>query len=98
LRKKIDRLKDELDDTRRALHRQAAAFSLGAPPRPLRRRGRKAGVAYGRRAHRAAPTHIDDTYQAPLPSACPACGGAVILTLHATQHQEDLPVMMVVWC
>jgi hypothetical protein len=93
LQRKIDRLEDELDEARRALHRQAAPFSRGIPQRPPRRPGRKAGVAYGRRAHRAAPTHIDETYEAPLPSACPACGGPVTLTRHAMQYQEDLPVV-----
>jgi transposase len=93
LQRKIDRLEDELDDARRALHRQAAPFSRGTPARPPRRPGRKAGVAYGRRAHRATPTHIDETYEALLPSACPACGGPVSLTRHATQYQEDLPVV-----
>jgi transposase len=39
------------------------------------------------------PTHIDETHEAPLPPACPACGGHVTLTRHATQYQEDLPVV-----
>ena len=51
---------------RGALHRQAAPFSRGTPPGPLCRPGRKAGVGDGRLAHRAAPIHIDDTYEAPL--------------------------------
>jgi transposase len=93
LRKKIDRLEDELDDARRALHRQAAPFSRGVPRRPPKRPGRKAGAAYGRRAHRVVPAQVDQTYEAPLPSACPACGGPVTLTRHATQYQEDLPVV-----
>jgi len=93
LRKKINRLEDDLDDARRALHRQAAPFSRGAPRRRPRRPGRKAGPAYGRRAHRVPPTHIDETYDAPLPPACPACGGQVTLTRHATQYQEDLPIV-----
>ena len=93
LRKRIDRLEDDLDDARRALHRQAAPFSRGVPCHPPRRPGRKAGLAYGRRAHRAAPTHIDETQEVPLPSACPDCGGHLMLTRHATQYQEDLPVV-----
>jgi len=28
-----------------------------------------------------------------LPPACPACGGQVTLTRHATQYQEDLPIV-----
>jgi transposase len=93
LRKKIDRLEDTLDDARRALHRQAAPFSRGARPRPPRRPGRKAGAAYGRHAHRVLPTHVDETHEAALPPACPDCGSAVALTRHATQYQEDLPVV-----
>lgn len=93
LRKKIDRLEDDLDKARRALHRQAAPFSRGTPRRPAARPGRKPGRAYGRKAHRPAPTHVDEQYEAPLPGACPACGGALTLTGHATQHQEDLPIV-----
>jgi transposase len=93
LRKKIDRLEDDLDKARRALHRQAAPFSRGTPRWPPRRPGRKPGHAYGRKAHRQPPTHIDEQYDAPLPRACPDCGGALTLTGHATQHQEDLPIV-----
>jgi transposase len=93
LRKKIDRLEDDLDNARRALHRQAAPFSRGTPRRPPRRPGRKPGAAYGRRAHRPVPGHVDEHYAAPLPAACPDCGGALALTGHATQHQEDLPIV-----
>ena len=50
LRKKIERLEDDLDEARRALHRQAAPFSRGTPRRRPCRPGRKAGVAYGRKA------------------------------------------------
>ena len=93
LRKKIDRLEDDLDNARRALHRQAAPFSRGTPRRPPRRPGRRPGAAYGRAAHRPPPTHVDETYDAPLPATCPDCGGALAVTGHATQHQEDLPVV-----
>lgn len=93
LRRKIDRLEDDLDKARRTLHRQAAPFSRGTPSRPPRRPGRKPGRAYGRKAHRPPPTRVDEHYEAPLPPACPACGGAITLTGHATQHQEDLPIV-----
>jgi transposase len=36
---------------------------------------------------------VDETYEAPLPEACPLCSGPVHLTRHATQYQEDLPVV-----
>lgn len=93
LRQKIERLEDELDAARRAQHRQAAPFSRGIPRRPPRRPGRKPGAAYGRKAHRAVPPHIDETYRALLPSACPDCGARVRLTRQATQYHEDLPVV-----
>jgi transposase len=91
LRKKIDRLEDELDDARWALHRQAAPFSRGTPRRRPRRPGRKPGAAFGRKAHRPIPRHIDERHTAPLPPRCPNCGGRLTTTRHATQYQEDLP-------
>jgi transposase len=91
LRKKIDRLEDDLQDARRAPHRQAAPFSRGMPRRRPRRPGRKPGAAYGRPAHRDIPAHVDEQYTAPLPSRCPECGGRLKPTRHATQYQEDLP-------
>ena len=93
LRKKIGRLEDRLDRARRETLRQAAPFSRGAPRRPPRRPGRKPGAAYGPKAHRAPPTHVDAHYEVPLPPTCPDCGGALALTGHATQHQEDLPIV-----
>jgi transposase len=93
LRKKIERLEDALDDAQRQVHRQAAPFSRGAPLRVPKRPGRKAGAAYGRAAQRPIPAHVDETYQAPLPAACPDCGAPVALTRHATQFQADLPTV-----
>jgi transposase len=60
-------------------------------PQP-RRPGRKPGAAYGRRAHRAIPRHVDETYEAPLPAQCPRCQGVVRGVRVATQYQEELPV------
>ncbi len=91
LRKKIDRLEDDLDDARRALHRQAAPFSRGTPRRRPRRPGRKPGTAYGRKAHRPIPPHVQERHAAPLPPRCPDCGGRLTTTRHAMQYQEDLP-------
>jgi transposase len=91
LRKKIERLEDELDDARGALHRQAAPFSRGTPRRRPRRPGRKAGPAYGRKAYRAIPQHVDERHTVPLPPRCPDCGGRLRPTRQTTQYQEDLP-------
>jgi transposase len=92
LRRENEKLKDELDAARRAVSRQAAPFSRGTRVTVPRRPGRKAGAAYGRRAHRARPPHIDEVHEAPLPAHCPDCGGAVRATRVATQYQEELPV------
>ena len=92
LRRENEKLKEDLDAARRAVYRQAAPFSRGTRVLHPRRPGRKAGAAYGRRAHRPAPTHVDARYTAPLPAACPHCAGAVRRVRIATQYQEELPV------
>jgi transposase len=92
LRRENDKLKDELEAARRAVYRQAAPFARGTRVAEPRRPGRKAGGPYGRRAHRRPPTHIDETFDAPLPPSCPHCQGAVRRVRVATQYQEELPV------
>jgi len=91
LRRENERLRRELDAARRAGKRQAAPFSKNRPSPHPGRPGRKPGAAYGRRAHRAAPSHIDEHSDAPLPAACPACAGAVRETDVTLQYHEDLP-------
>ena len=93
LRRENDRLRTTLEAARRAGFRQAAPFSKNQPCPHPRRPDRKPGLAYGRPAHRPVPTHIDDTYDAPLPAVCPGCAGLVIETARATQYQEDLPLV-----
>lgn len=92
LRRENEKLKEELDAARRAVYRQAAPFSRGTRVAQPRRPGRKAGAAYGVRAHRRVPRHIDETYDAPLPPQCPHCAGPVRHVRTATQYQEELPV------
>ena len=92
LRRENEKLKEELDAARRAVYRQAAPFARGTRVAQPRRPGRKPGAAYGRRAHRRRPAHIDETYEAPLPPCCPHCDGAVRHVGIATQYQEELPV------
>jgi transposase len=92
LRRENERLKKELDAARRAVYRQAAPFSRGTTVSQPRRPGRKPGAAYGRRAHRAIPQHVDEVYEAPLPARCPHCAGVVCGVRVATQYQEELPV------
>lgn len=93
LRKKIDRLEDQLDDAKRKMYRQAAPFSRGTAASAPRPPGRRAGRAYGRKAHRAIPTHIDERHRARLPEACPQCRGRLRRTGTARQYQEDLPIV-----
>jgi transposase len=91
LREERDRLEKELEAARRAAKRQAAPFSKGAPsPRP-RRPGRKPGRAYGPRAWRPVPDHVDEVVEVLPPAACAACGGAVGLERVDVQYQADLP-------
>jgi transposase len=92
LRRENEKLKEELEAARRAVYRQAAPFARGTRVAAPKRPGRKAGAAYGPRAHRRPPTHIDETYPAPLPAACPHCAGPVRPVRVATQYQEELPV------
>jgi transposase len=95
LRQQIDHLKRQLDDARRAGFRQAAPFAKPLTPRP-KRPGRKAGPAYGRKAHRAVPAQVDETYEAPLPAQCPDCGGVLKETAVCAQYQEEVPVVRTV--
>jgi transposase len=92
LRRENEKLKEELEAARRNASRQAAPFSRGTRVARPRRPGRKPGAAYGLRAHRPLPSHIDETYEAPLPPQCPDCAHAVRPLRVATQYQEELPV------
>jgi transposase len=92
LRRENEKLKDELDAARRAVYRQAAPFARGVTVATPRLPGRKRGAAYGVRAHRRPPAHVDATYEAPLPPACPDCGGPLRRQRTAVQYQEELPV------
>jgi len=93
LKQRNERLEDQLDAARRAGFRQAAPFAkphrqgTGRPP------GRRAGATYGRHGTRPVPPRIDACHAAPLPAACPACGGGVHGTHVVSQYQEDLPVV-----
>ena len=92
LRRENERLKEELEMARRRATRQAAPFSRGLPKEDPERPGRKPGPAYGRKAHRRPPPHVDIRHEAPLPAQCPDCGGAVRHRRVVSQYQEDLPV------
>ncbi len=91
LRQERDRLEKELEAARRAAKRQAAPFSKGAPSASPRRPGRKPGRAYGPRAWRPVPDHVDEVVEVLPPAQCTACGGAVRTERIAVQYQADLP-------
>jgi transposase len=91
LREERDRLEKELEAARRAAKRQAAPFSKGAPHPSPRRPGRKPGAAYGRRAWRAVPEHVDEVVEVLPPPKCAACGGEIAVERIDVQHQTDLP-------
>jgi transposase len=83
LRRENERLKDDLEAARRAGARQAAPFSKGAPSPTPKRPGRQSGARHGRHGQRPVPPRIDETNDAPLPPACPHCGGT-LLSCHET--------------
>ena len=93
LQRQRDRLQEPLAAARRAGYRQAAPCAKTRRQGTGRRPGRRAGAAYGRRAHRPRPRRVDETHDARLPAACPDCGGAVAPSHVATQYQEDVPVV-----
>jgi transposase len=93
LKRRNERLEDQLDAARRAGFRQAAPFAKPHRQGTGRRPGRRAGRTYGRHGRRPVPPRVDATHDAPLPAACPACGGDVHGTHVVSQYQEDLPVV-----
>jgi transposase len=93
LRRENERLRRELAAAQRAGRRQAAPFAKDRPQGRGRRPGRRAGADYGRQGRRRRPTHVDETHAAPVPAACPDCGGAVASSHVASQYQEELPTI-----
>ena len=93
LKQQVERLKQQLDEARRTGRRQAAPFAKDRPQGRGRCPGRKPGAKYGRHGCRPRPARVDETHAAPVPVACPDCGGAVEVTRVASQYQEELPVV-----
>jgi transposase len=89
----VTRLRADLEEARRAGKRQAAPFRKGPPKADPKRPGRKAGDRHGTHAHRLPPPpeHIDEALDAPLPEACPGCGGPLTETGVAAQYQTEIP-------
>src|SRR5947209_14028814 len=89
LEAQLERLTRLLDQQQRAGKRQAAPFAKGPPAAQPKKPGRKPGDDYGTKAHRPspAPEQITETYEAPLPAACPGCGGTLNETHIDHQYQ-----------
>jgi len=90
---RIVELERLLEEARRSGKRQAAPFRKGEPTDDPKPPGRKRGEAHGRHGHRMAPADPDRTLEAPLPEACPHCGGEIEHERDADQFQTDLPAL-----
>lgn len=93
LKNRVAKLQAALEAAQRQAKRQAAPFSKGAPKSNPKKPGRKPGRQYGKKAHRPppAPEQINEFYEAPLPKACPRCGGIVEHDRTDAQYQVEIP-------
>jgi transposase len=93
----VETLTKLLEEKSRSGKRQAAPFSKGPPKKNPKTPGRKPGEDYGQHQRRAIPDHVDETYDVPLPQACPECGSSALID-EATlpQWQTDLPTKPIV--
>lgn len=89
LKKRLERLEQDLEKARRALHRQAAPFSKGEPKAEPKTPGRKGGRDFGEPSFRPVPQRVDEVLSAPLSRRCP-CGGMVQVERTEPQYQEDI--------
>ena len=95
---RVAELERRLELKERASKRQAAPFSKGEPKQQPKRPGRKSGSEHGTHAHRPPPPpeQIVETLEAPLPEACPHCGGTIAEDQSVQeQFQTDLPTQPV---
>jgi transposase len=83
----VERLKAELEQTRRAGKRQAAPFSKGPPKDRPKRPGRPPGHAPPHRPP-PAPEQVDRTIEVPLPAQCPE-SHAPLDDVPVTRHDQD---------
>lgn len=89
----VAKLQGQLEAIARANKRQAAPFAKAPPKENPKVPGRKRGRRHGKHGHREVPPpeEIDETLEAPLPDACPECGGEVQETHVVAQFQTDIP-------
>jgi transposase len=93
LRATVSTLLQRIAELEHTAKRQAAPFSKGEPKPNPKKPGRKKGVKHGRHAHREAPppAEVTEVFDAPLPDACPACGGQVVEERIDEQFQAEIP-------
>jgi transposase len=93
LKAQVEQLTRLLDQYQRAAKRQAAPFAKAAPKEHPKTPGRKSGRHHGKHGHRPPPppAQIDETLEAPVPDACPDCGGEVRETHVDHQYQTEIP-------
>jgi transposase len=93
LQRELGEARCSLDAAKRQSKRQAAPFSKGPPKPQPKKPGRKPGPAHGRHGHRLppSPATVDEVLDAPLPEACPHCGGPLQETSVAAQFQAEIP-------
>jgi transposase len=98
LEARVAELLARLEEKERAGKRQASPFSKGPPQERTKKPGRKSGNTHGQHAHRPPPPPdtIDETLEAPLPDACPDCGGPLEEDDQVDeQFQTDIPTQPV---
>jgi transposase len=91
LEAQVERLTRLLEQQQRVGKRQAAPFAKRPPKANPKKPGRKPGKDYGTKAHRPPPERIDEVHEAPLPDACPDCGGPIEPTHVDQQYQVEIP-------
>jgi transposase len=98
LEAQVAELLARLEEKDRAGKRQASPFAKGPPKSRPKQPGRKPGKQHGQHAHRPppAPETLDEILEAPLPDACPHCGGAIAEDAAVDeQFQTDIPAQPV---
>ena len=87
---RVTELLSTIEALRRGSKRQAAPHSKGTHVEHPRRSGRRPGEAYGKKAHRRVPDHVDEVIDVPCPAWC-SCGGEVTVEGVSDQYIEDIP-------
>jgi len=65
LKKRLERLEQDLEKARGAIRRQAAPFSKGEPKAEPKRPGRKGGSDFGEASFRSVPQRVDESTARP---------------------------------